>query len=119
MSTETFAGPSQCPHCGCAIPETAAHGFCPRCVFAKAAIATEAATRIEPPDIAAVRSAFPQLEVISLIGAGGMGAVFKARQPKLNRFVALKILAPEWTDDARFADRFEREAQALARVSHP
>ncbi|MDR3402029.1 MAG: serine/threonine-protein kinase [Chthoniobacter sp.] len=48
-----------------------------------------------------------------------MGAVFQARQPQLDRFVALKILAPERTEDARFAERFQREAQALARLNHP
>jgi serine/threonine protein kinase len=71
------------------------------------------------PDIESVRAAFSQLEVLELIGAGGMGAVFKARQPQLDRFVALKILAPERTEDAPFAERFQREAQALARLSHP
>ena len=48
-----------------------------------------------------------------------MGAVIKARQPQLDRFVALKLLASERTDDARFSERFQREAQALARLSHP
>jgi len=49
------------------------------------------------------------------IGRGGMGMVYKARQPKLNRLVALKILAPEKGVDPKFAERFLREAQALAR----
>ena len=48
-----------------------------------------------------------------------MGVVYKARQPKLNRFVALKILAPEKVADPKFAERFAREAQALARLNHP
>jgi serine/threonine protein kinase len=48
-----------------------------------------------------------------------MGVVYKARQPKLNRLVALKILAPEKGADPKFAERFLREAQALARLSHP
>ena len=48
-----------------------------------------------------------------------MGAVYKARQPLLNRFVALKILAPEKEKDPQFAERFMREAQALARLNHP
>ncbi len=74
---------------------------------------------IEPPELEAVRAAFPHLEVLSLIGAGGMGAVFKARQPQLDRLVALKLLASDRTGDERFAERFQREAQALARLSHP
>jgi len=62
---------------------------------------------------------FPQLEIIECLGRGGMGVVYKARQPRLNRLVALKILAPEREKDPAFAGRFEKEAQALARLSHP
>jgi tRNA A-37 threonylcarbamoyl transferase component Bud32 len=62
---------------------------------------------------------FPQLEILELIGQGGMGAVYKARQTKLERLVALKVLPPEWGRDPAFAERFAREARALARLSHP
>ena len=65
------------------------------------------------------RQFFPQLEIIECLGRGGMGVVYKARQPRLNRLVALKILAPEREKDPAFAGRFEKEAQALARLSHP
>ncbi len=68
------------------------------------------------PDLARL---FPQLEIIELIGQGGMGAVYKARQPALDRFVALKILAPRSGGDLDFANRFTREARALAKLSHP
>ena len=62
---------------------------------------------------------FPQLEILDCLGRGGMGVVYKARQPKLNRLVALKILAPERVEEPKFAERFAREAQALARLNHP
>jgi len=62
---------------------------------------------------------FPNLEIIECLGRGGMGVVYKARQKSLNRLVALKLLAPERADDPQFAARFEREAQALASLSHP
>ncbi len=62
---------------------------------------------------------FPQLEILECLGRGGMGVVYKARQKSLNRFVALKILAPERVLDSRFAERFTREAQALAALNHP
>ena len=48
-----------------------------------------------------------------------MGVVYKARQKSLDRFVALKILAPERVGQEKFAERFAREAQALARLNHP
>jgi tRNA A-37 threonylcarbamoyl transferase component Bud32 len=59
------------------------------------------------------------LEILEMIGAGGMGAVFKARQPKLDRFVALKILSESLAEDPAFAERFSREARMLARLNHP
>jgi hypothetical protein len=54
-----------------------------------------------------------------LLGQGGMGAVYKARQRRLDRLVALKILPPEVAGAPGFAERFTREAQALARLNHP
>ncbi len=62
---------------------------------------------------------FPQLEILECLGRGGMGVVYKARQKSLNRLVALKLLAPERVRDAKFAERFTREAQALAALNHP
>jgi uncharacterized protein (TIGR03067 family) len=62
---------------------------------------------------------FPQLEIIELLGQGGMGAVYKARQPRLDRFVAVKILPPDAARDPAFAERFDREARALAKINHP
>src|SRR5262249_32719661 len=62
---------------------------------------------------------FPQLEILEMLGQGGMGAVYKARQPGLDRLVALKILPPEAVRDPAFAERFNREARALAKLNHP
>ena len=62
---------------------------------------------------------FPQLEILECLGRGGMGVVYKARQKTLNRFVALKLLAPERVNDPKFAERFTREAHALAALNHP
>ncbi|WP_395747826.1 serine/threonine-protein kinase [Prosthecobacter sp.] len=113
---------NSCPRCGRAIPEGAANGLCPRCVFAKALAPTAGGQETgpyEPPGLETVRAAFPHLEVTGLIGSGGMGAVFKARQPQLDRYVALKILPEELAGRAGFSARFQREAQALAKLSHP
>jgi len=72
-----------------------------------------------PPPVEAIARLFPQLEILELIGKGGMGAVYKARQPGLDRLVALKILPPRTGSDPGFAERFTREARALARLTHP
>src|SRR4026208_2179207 len=58
-------------------------------------------------------------EILSLIGAGGMGEVYQARDTRLDRKVAVKVLAPERASDAEFRARFEREAKAISALSHP
>jgi len=72
-----------------------------------------------PPTPAELAAKFPQLEILELLGRGGMGAVYKARQKQLGRIVALKILPPGIGDEPAFADRFTREARALATLNHP
>ncbi len=62
---------------------------------------------------------FPELEIIELLGRGGMGAVYKTRQKELDRIVALKILPPGIGETPGFAERFTREARALAKLNHP
>lgn len=61
----------------------------------------------------------PNLEVIELLGQGGMGVVYKGRQPLLDRHVAIKILRPDHQTDSEFQERFIREARTLARLRHP
>ncbi|MEM7015360.1 MAG: protein kinase, partial [Verrucomicrobiota bacterium] len=71
------------------------------------------------PSVADLQEELPDLEIIELLGQGGMGAVYKARQPRLNRFVAVKLLPPiTGPDEFGFAERFEREAQSMAKLSH-
>jgi tRNA A-37 threonylcarbamoyl transferase component Bud32 len=116
-----------CPECGAGLPPDAPGGLCPRCLLG-AGLGREAGSGgstaayrsgFEPPGPAELARHFPQLEVIELLGRGGMGAVYKARQPGLDRLVALKVLPPEAGLDPAFAERFAREARALARLSHP
>ena len=58
-------------------------------------------------------------EIIDKVGSGGMADVYKARCHKLNRFVAVKILKPEFSHDANFVVKFRGEAQSAAGLSHP
>ncbi|MFK7768864.1 MAG: serine/threonine-protein kinase [Mariniblastus sp.] len=71
------------------------------------------------PSVEKLMAVFPQLEIQHLIGHGGMGAVYQARQVNLDRVVALKILSPRLASNPAFAERFLREAQTLAKLSHP
>ena len=58
-------------------------------------------------------------EILSLVGAGGMGEVYKARDTRLDRIVAVKILTPAFAADAELRERFDREARAISRFDHP
>jgi serine/threonine protein kinase len=123
----------KCSTCGTDLSPDAAQGLCPRCLIqlnlaTETEVPTDAAgphgTRIvnpssgEPLSVAEIAKYFPQLEILECLGRGGMGVVYKARQPRLDSLVGLKILAREKEKDPRFAERFQREAQALARLSH-
>src|SRR5579862_6832020 len=113
---------NKCPQCGATLPSGVLSGLCPACLMKQGAAPDTAHSegpQFQPPGIEEISRLFPQLEILSLIGKGGMGAVYKARQPALDRFVALKVLPPAVANDPGFAERFNREARALARLSHP
>ncbi|MDB6027982.1 MAG: hypothetical protein JWM68_4205, partial [Verrucomicrobiales bacterium] len=130
--SETDKKENKCQRCNVTLTSDAPEGLCPRCLMAlnlatQTDIPSEAGphgTKIvsqpkAPPTPEEIAKFFPQLEILECLGRGGMGVVYKARQPRLNRLVALKILAPEREKDPAFAGRFEKEAQALAQLSHP
>jgi len=58
-------------------------------------------------------------EIQSALGAGGMGEVFRARDTRLDRTVAIKVLAPALAANPDFRERFEREARAVSALDHP
>ena len=58
-------------------------------------------------------------EILGKIGTGGMADVYKAKDHKLNRFVAVKVLKPEFREDTTFIRKFRSEAQAAAGLTHP
>jgi serine/threonine protein kinase len=114
-----------CPNCRKPLPPNVPLGLCPECLMNAGLKTTQqgpsgpGASGFEPPSVEQLAQLFPQLQILELIGKGGMGAVYKARQPGLDRLVALKILPPSAATDPGFAERFNREARALAQLSHP
>ena len=58
-------------------------------------------------------------EILSLVGAGGMGEVYKSRDTRLNRTVAIKILPDSLAADPSFRERFDREARTISQLDHP
>ena len=113
----------KCPQCGTPLPAGALAGLCPACLLKQGAAADTVtggqAAAVQAAAGGRTRAAVPALEILELIGKGGMGAVYKARQKQLDRIVALKILPPGIGQDAAFAERFTREAKALAKLNHP
>jgi len=123
----------KCPECGADLSDSSSGTPCSACLL-KLGMQTWQADLSSPgmqpttatvgvsegrvsvtPDLAAK---FPQLEILHLVARGGMGDVYCARQTSLDRLVALKIIRPEAQASAGFAERFVREAQALAKLSH-
>lgn len=113
----------KCPQCGAPLPSGVLAGLCPACLFKQGAAADTAAppesAAFQPPSVEELGKLFPQLEILAFIGKGGMGAVYRARQPALDRIVALKILPAQTAMGPGFVERFNREARALAKLNHP
>ena len=72
-----------------------------------------------PPTPEELAGLLPQYQIESLLGHGGMGAVYKGLQPALDRAVAIKLLPAEMANDEQFISRFQREARTLAKLHHP
>lgn len=110
-----------CPACGTAVERGRAGEMCPACLLRAVMDGDpdEPAADQLPPDPAEIQALFPELEIIGLIGRGGMGVVYQVRQPTLDRFAALKILPRELCARAGFRARFHREARTLAALNHP
>ncbi len=113
-----------CGSCGNPLHSNDPGGICPRCLIGHALQGdannpTMDAAGSNYPHAEELVGRFPNLEIMHLVGHGGMGAVYLARQTNLDRMVALKVLSPKLGADPQFTERFTREAKTLAKLSHP
>jgi predicted Ser/Thr protein kinase len=115
-----------CPQCQQPLSADAPDGLCPQCLMKAASGPPPSASGdgllgdiIDIGDPAEVGRKLPQFEILEMLGRGGMGVVYKARQRNLDREVALKILPPLDAQSPDFVARFSREARALAKLNHP
>ena len=111
--------PAKCPRCGNQLEvDTAVDEqiVCPQCqVSLSLPGKAKLSDRVDP----LVGEKLGQFEILELLGRGGMGAVYKARQASLDRFVAIKVLPRAFARDASFVGRFDREARDAAAIRHP
>ena len=102
------------------MPSGALAGLCPACLLAQGfptdAGGSEKPGRFVAPPLEWIAALFPRLEVVAMAGTDGMGAVYKARQPALDRWVALKVRAPEPRQTSPFGTR--QPASVVGRIEN-
>src|SRR5262249_1555971 len=87
--------------------------------FSKVSATTQLSPQLQVAEVPAELRDHPRYEVLGFLGAGGMGAVFKARHRLMDRIVALKVIRKEFLDQAQAVERFRQEVKAAARLAHP
>ncbi|MCU0714210.1 MAG: serine/threonine protein kinase, partial [Pirellula sp.] len=106
-----------CPECSAPLR---ADGICSKCLLKLALEYRQSSSSpMDAGSLQQLNSQFPHLSILRMVGRGGMGTIYHARQTSLDRDVALKIIDRSISNDSTFLDRFEREAKALAKLSHP
>ncbi len=111
-----------CVKCGLSFFQEELDGMCPKCLLDAAYTKADGITdllRAAPFTPEELAGYFPDLEIMELVGSGGMGAIYRVRQKELGRVVALKVLSDHLAADPSFVERFSREARVLAKLSHP
>ena len=109
----------RCSRCQTVLPQGSPDGICPACLMSMAQSPTANAPGVSHASVEQLQGRIPGIELRSLIGTGGMGAVYLGYQVDLEREVAVKVLPTAMFENPVFQERFRREAQALAKLDHP
>jgi len=118
---------AKCPGCNAPLQDAPAPGAsyqCPNCsgVFHASHVGEPdqiAETAIFDPNAASQFPTLPDYEILEALGKGGRGQVYLAKQLKLDRLVAIKVIRSDLLSDRGAVKRFQREAKAVARLAHP
>ncbi len=118
--SDTHVKSGLCPRCGASLADATADALCVRCLLINAVADSEAElVELQAPEQLLQRRTFAGYELLGEIARGGMGVVFRARQVKLNRMVALKVIAAGELASPRMVERFRTEAESAAKLAHP
>ena len=115
---------TSCPRCGAGLSDQERiQGLCAGCLLVAGLESNHGEEPASParrpaPAVEELAAHFPDLELVELVGQGGMGAVYRVRQKQLGRAAALKVLALDADATPAFGERFEREARTLAALDH-
>lgn len=110
---------TRCSRCQSVLPAGSPTGICPACLMSMAQSPTSAGGDVMHATVSELQGRIPGIELRSMIGSGGMGAVYLGFQTDLGREVAVKVLPSTLSENPVFLERFRREAQALAKLDHP